>query len=617
MVAVFVIRDINCNQPHTRKRKLKLNDTSIRRRVPIRRRVLKIVLLTTLVGIVAAGIFGMACIRWIERFSEATFMKQLEGNIQAVVRQKVVSVDARLEHYEKYITLVTDYIENMYRNKEEMVDRGRIYYGPSNTHEYELTRMLANEEVKAEDLSEELLFFSNLEQVWKLIAEENEDLISTVYAGTTVGLLTSYDRWSYLSYSEDSDEAYYDYFQSDWYSQGKEESGIFYTDLYVDSQGRGLTITIASPFRDEEGRFMGVDCADFDITGLYNELLNIDLGKGAFTFTMDEDGVLISPDADKLSVEEITQLSPDEMKKFMNDSDGIIEIKDAVYVRTNIERIGWTLCACVPKEIIHESIEDAERAIHYAIVLFMIVVGIIIIIEIIVVNHAVSSITYPMELLGQDMKIISEGDMNYRAKIYRNDEIGDITSRLNEMVDRLNITMRELMNTQQHADAMSRLATRDALTGIRNKTAYDNQIRLLQESFNSGNHEFGFVMVDLNNLKTINDSYGHDKGDIAIKKCCRLICETFTHSPVFRIGGDEFVIVLRESDYRNIDVLLTQFKKKVSILKDNIRLQPWERVSAAIGYALYDDEQDTSVQSVLARADQEMYKNKKKMKQSG
>ena len=596
---------------------MKLNDTSIRRRVPIRRRVLKIVLLTTLVGIVAAGIFGMACIRWIERFSEATFMRQLEGNIQTVVRQKAVSADARLEHYEKYITLVTDYIENMYRNKEEMVDRGRIYYGPSNTHEYELTRMLANEEVKAEDLSEELLFFSNLEQVWKLIAEENEDLISTVYAGTTVGLLTSYDRWSYLSYSEDSDEAYYDYFQSDWYSQGKEESGIFYTDLYVDSQGRGLTITIASPFRDEEGRFMGVDCADFDITGLYNELLNIDLGKGAFTFTMDEDGVLISPDADKLSVEEITQLSPDEMKKFMNDSDGIIEIKDAVYVRTNIERIGWTLCACVPKEIIHESIEDAERAIHYAIVLFMIVVGIIIIIEIIVVNHAVSSITYPMELLGQDMKIISEGDMNYRAKIYRNDEIGDITSRLNEMVDRLNITMRELMNTQQHADAMSRLATRDALTGIRNKTAYDNQIRLLQESFNSGNHEFGFVMVDLNNLKTINDSYGHDKGDIAIKKCCRLICETFTHSPVFRIGGDEFVIVLRESDYRNIDVLLTQFKKKVSILKDNIRLQPWERVSAAIGYALYDDEQDTSVQSVLARADQEMYKKKKKMKQSG
>ena len=612
-----MIRDINCNQPHTRKRKLKLNDTSIRRRVPIRRRVLKIVLLTTLVGIVAAGIFGMACIRWIERFSEATFMRQLEGNIQTVVRQKAVSADARLEHYEKYITLVTDYIENMYLNKEEMVDRGRIYYGPSNTHEYELTRMLANEEVKAEDLSEELLFFSNLEQVWKLIAEENEDLISTVYAGTTVGLLTSYDRWSYLSYSEDSDEAYYDYFQSDWYSQGKEESGIFYTDLYVDSQGRGLTITIASPFRDEEGRFMGVDCADFDITGLYNELLNIDLGKGAFTFTMDEDGVLISPDADKLSVEEITQLSPDEMKKFMNDSDGIIEIKDAVYVRTNIERIGWTLCACVPKEIIHESIEDAERAIHYAIVLFMIVVGIIIIIEIIVVNHAVSSITYPMELLGQDMKIISEGDMNYRAKVYRNDEIGDITSRLNEMVDRLNITMRELMNTQQHADAMSRLATRDALTGIRNKTAYDNQIRLLQESFNSGNHEFGFVMVDLNNLKTINDSYGHDKGDIAIKKCCRLICETFTHSPVFRIGGDEFVIVLRESDYRNIDVLLTQFKKKVSILKDNIRLQPWERVSAAIGYALYDDEQDTSVQSVLARADQEMYKNKKKMKQSG
>lgn len=590
------------------------DDTSIRRRIPIRRRVLKIVLLTTLAGIISACVFGIVCIRWIEHFSEAIFTRQLEGNIREVVRQKAVSADARLEHYEKYIELITDYIEAMYRNEESMIGRGRIYYGPSNTHEYEFTRMLANEEIDVESLADELRFFSNIEQILEPIAKDNENLVSTVYLGSTEGLLTSYDRWSYLSYTEDGADVYYDYFKSNWYSRGMEEDGIFYTDLYVDSQGRGLTITIASPFRDSEGQFRGVDCVDYDITGLYNELLNMDLGKGSFSFAMDKDGALISPDAHHMSIEEITKLSIDELDTLLKDTDGILELDDAVYVCIPIERIGWNLCACVPKEIIRESTRDAEMSIRYAIIIFIIVVAIIIFIEVIVVNQAVSSITYPMELLGKDMKVISEGDMSYRAKVYRNDEIGDITSSLNEMVDRLNFTMNELLSTQQHADAMSRLATRDSLTGIRNKTAYDSQIQLLNEELEGGYHDFGLVMIDLNNLKLINDNYGHDKGDIMIKKLAKIICETFINSPVFRIGGDEFVIVLKDVDYRNIELLVAQFNKKIGILSSNIRLKPWERVSAALGYALYDENVDDSVASVLARADQEMYKCKRQMK---
>jgi len=591
------------------------NDISIRRRVPIRRRVMKIVLLTTLAGIVAAFFLGIICIRWIEHFSEETFTRQLESNILEVVKQKAVSADAKLEHYEKYIELVTDYIESMYRDEEDMISNGELYYAPQDTHEYEMTRMFANEEIDVESLEDEMRFFSNLERLWDPIARDNEDLISVLYLGSTSGMLTSYDRWSFLSYDKDHEDIYYDYFKSNWYTQGMEENGIFYTDLYVDSQGRGLTITIASPFRDDEGRFRGVDCADFDITGLYNELLNVDLGKGAIPFAMDEDGNLLNPDAETRSVEDITGLSKAELEALMNEKDGILELRDSVYVRIVIERIGWSLCACVPNETIRESTKDAEKGIRYATIFFVMVVGIIIFIEIIVVNNAVSTITYPMELLGHDMKIITDGDMSYRAKVYRNDEIGDITSRLNEMVDRLNFTMNELLSTQQHADAMSRLATRDSLTGIRNKTAYDNQVKLLQEELDGGFKEFGLVMIDLNNLKLINDNYGHDKGDIMIKKLAKIICETFINSPVFRVGGDEFVIVLKDVDYKNISTLVAQFKRKIGILSGNTRLMPWERVSAAIGYALYDEKLDTVAKDVLTRADQEMYKCKKEMKQ--
>ena len=56
-------------------------------------------------------------------------------------------------------------------------------------------------------------------------------------------------------------------------------------------------------------------------------------------------------------------------------------------------------------------------------------------------------------------------------------------------------------------------------------------------------------MADINNLKYVNDTYGHELGDEYIKGCCRIICNIFEESQVYRIGGDEFVVILKDSDY--------------------------------------------------------------------
>ena len=578
---------------------------------------MRIVLVTTLIALLAASITGVLCIDWIRSSSEKALTQQLESNLKNIVQQKVVSADAQLEHYEKYIEFVTDYIEQMYENEDQMIEQGRIFDPPRDTKEYMLTRLFANESVTMEKVEDEVLFFSNLEQVWEPIAKENEDLITTVYAGTKNGLLTSYDRWSYLSAVPEGEELYYDYFESGWYKQGMKEKGIFFTSLYVDSQGRGLTITIASPFHDASGKVVGVDCADFDITGLYDELLAIDLGDGTFSFALDQDGKIISPDADNKSFGEATGLTAKEFATLKADEDGIMETRDAVYVSIPIERVGWTLCACVPKEVIMEGTRESNRTIRFAYILFIIIALLIIIAVVFTVNKVAQNITRPMEALGRDMKIIANGDLDYRATVERNDEIGDITAGMNEMVDRLNATMKELTTTQEHADAMSRLATRDALTGIRNKTSFDAHVATLQQKLEEENyHEFGFVMIDLNDLKGINDTFGHDKGDLAIKQLSSIVCEIFDHSPVFRIGGDEFIVLLENADYRDIASLVLRFKEKTRALSSDLRLDPWNRVSAAIGYALYEEEKDTGVDNVLTRADMEMYRCKRSMKHS-
>ena len=150
----------------------------------------------------------------------------------------------------------------------------------------------------------------------------------------------------------------------------------------------------------------------------------------------------------------------------------------------------------------------------------------------------------------------------------------------------------------------------DALTRVRNKRAYDVDAARLNE----GKTEYGLAMIDLNGLKATNDTYGHEKGDASIKSLCQTVCGVFKHSPVYRVGGDEFIVILENDDFRDREMLIEQFRDKIREISGNESLQPWDRISAAIGCAVYDPGRDRSVEDVFNRADEIMYENKKKMK---
>lgn len=183
---------------------------------------------------------------------------------------------------------------------------------------------------------------------------------------------------------------------------------------------------------------------------------------------------------------------------------------------------------------------------------------------------------------------------------------------INEHVEKILETTEALKVTRRHADEMDRAANIDAMTKVRNKRAYDLEIERIDQDVKDGNTAYGLAMIDLNFLKKMNDTYGHEKGDIAIKGLCQIICNVFRHSPVFRIGGDEFVVVLANHDYENLDVLKEQFEDELRKRQES--KDPWDKISAAAGYALFDPATDTNMESVFKRADQRMYERKKQMK---
>jgi diguanylate cyclase (GGDEF)-like protein len=108
------------------------------------------------------------------------------------------------------------------------------------------------------------------------------------------------------------------------------------------------------------------------------------------------------------------------------------------------------------------------------------------------------------------------------------------------------------------------LAYKDALTGVKSKLAYAEKIEQIDREIAKGiRQELALVVLDVNNLKRINDTLGHEVGDEYIKAACRLICDSFKKSPVYRVGGDEFVVFLEQEDYENREKLLAAFNEAV------------------------------------------------------
>ena len=155
------------------------------------------------------------------------------------------------------------------------------------------------------------------------------------------------------------------------------------------------------------------------------------------------------------------------------------------------------------------------------------------------------------------------------------------------------------------------LARRDELTGVKNKTAYAELEKTVQSNIDNGMDYFSFAVAvcDVNNLKVVNDNQGHKAGDDYIKSAAKLLCDIFDHSPVFRVGGDEFVVFLRGEDYINRKELEHRFRYDIL---DN--LKDGGKPVVAIGVADYIPGEDISLSDVFERADNLMYEDKRNLK---
>ena len=159
--------------------------------------------------------------------------------------------------------------------------------------------------------------------------------------------------------------------------------------------------------------------------------------------------------------------------------------------------------------------------------------------------------------------------------------------------------------------AFQSMAATDSMTGVKNKHAYSEYENAVNREIQNGEiQKLAVAVCDINGLKHVNDTQGHAAGDRLIKDACALVCEYFTHGAVFRIGGDEFAVVLREKGYDTLSETLDELNKKVEAnIKEN-------GVIVAVGASVLQPG-DRQLHDVFARADHLMYERKKELKSMG
>ena len=364
-----------------------------------------------------------------------------------------------------------------------------------------------------------------------------------------------------------------------WYWQPYEAGRPIWMTPYYNQNNNILMISYVVPLYYAD-TFIGVVGMDFDYTVLADIVREIKIYENGFAHLELNDVVILDGSESRDDI-----VYPDDSKEYLRVSD----------VLTN----GMTLVLSADYDDIRQIRYDIGFKILFIVLFFALAFSLI-------VTFVVKRIVKPLKKLTDASIKLSSGDYNVKIDHSNIREIKLLSTTFEKMIT----------NLYEHENFQHQLAHRDSLTGLKNTTSYKTWMLDLDEKIKNGSTSFGIAVFDINDLKVINDAYGHTLGNELITTASKIICDTFKRSPVFRIGGDEFCVILQNRDLEDIEALFMDFDSKCSethIFKDNVRFS----VSIAKGFAEFEPDKDTQFSDVFERADREMYKNKRDIKITG
>ena len=392
-----------------------------------------------------------------------------------------------------------------------------------------------------------------------------------------------------------------------WYYVPLKSGKPVWMEPYYNKNLNAKMISFVAPIYKAD-TFIGVIGMDIGYNTLVEQVDSIHLFDTGYAYLARKDGEIIYHprlEVDTLERDFAPELTPTSQYLTKMESTGELTIP---YTYNGIRKeMAFTTLANGMKLIVVAPDREINATWHRLVNSIVITAILILILFTVITTAIVQRITRPLKRLTTASQRLIAGDFDVDLDYTGHNEVGILTEAFKTLTDHLQLYISDLNSK----------AYRDALTSVRNKGSFDIFARKLNDAIVTAEEgqlpEFAVVMFDCNGLKLINDDYGHNKGDVYLKASCRLICKTFAHSPVFRVGGDEFIAVLQDADYARRDALLAEFDRNAEAINAGAG-NPWERVCISKGMAVFNPATDVNVETVLSRADGLMYTEKRRFK---
>ncbi len=224
------------------------------------------------------------------------------------------------------------------------------------------------------------------------------------------------------------------------------------------------------------------------------------------------------------------------------------------------------------------------------------------------------TITLPLLSLTEAMRRVSRnGDFSARATIVSHDEIGDLATGFNQMLDELSkredSLHQELKERRLIEERLSEIANFDYVSNLPNRNSFNSQIDRALINYKYDHEKFALMVLDLDNFKYVNDTFGHHAGDLLLARVAeRLRGSLRQEDYIARLGGDEFAIIMR--DFTGISQIGTVSRKILAALQQPFFLEGNEAfIGASIGISICPDNGEDS-ETLQRQADSAMYQAK-------
>ena len=260
-----------------------------------------------------------------------------------------------------------------------------------------------------------------------------------------------------------------------------------------------------------------------------------------------------------------------------------------------------------------KAVYQNNRAKLYSNITFgLLTMGIIFLVVMIIRN-----ITYPLARLHEGTEIIAEGNLNYKTNIGTHDEIGQLSNAFDVMTEQLqSITVsrdelnKEIAKQKQLEERLKAMSFTDELTGLYNRRGFFTLAQQQMKITERTKKDMLLFFADLDKMKQINDTMGHQVGDKALIEIATILKEVFRESDIIgRMGGDEFAILAIDTTDETREVLIMRLH---NILDDYNRPEGRSyHLALSIGIAHYDPEKPSSLDKLMAQADILMYEEKR------